>query len=493
MTLIGSRGCAVALLVVCALARAQDVPLVSPEIETAPLPSYDDAPATPDADDPAIWRNPADSSKSLVIGTLKDAGLIVYDLQGHVLQALAPANLPTITKADPPTPAGINTAEPEACPESDSGETFGRFNGVDIAYRFKLTDRTGRVRRADIAVVTDRGCDRLRFYEIAPGNPHGPLIDITSIYAPRVYPWRVVQPSPFQPTNLEAGLQENPLDEQDSAYGLGLWRHGDRWFAFVSQRNRSAVNQLQLFQARDGGLSYRPEHVFLFDPVFDLKQGKRRLQWTPCRESSAEDPQSEGIVIDRDSDELYIAFETIGVYQLSLKRNLPFLVKVGRANLIEPAKSFGKPYWATPDDDEFECEYEPEGVPATQTIVAQGSNAYAGAHLEVDVEGLAIAYDKQGGGYLLVSSQGDDTVHLYEREGRHRHVATFGVEGTGETDGLEVVTAGFSGAFDDGVLVLQNGQAVDPPDTGAINGYEYDGSTQFKFVSWTSVLQLLGL
>ena len=48
------------------------------------------------------------------------------------------------------------------------GWTFGRFNDVDVAYGVKI----GRERR-DIAVVTDRGCDRLRIYSIDPDRPHG--------------------------------------------------------------------------------------------------------------------------------------------------------------------------------------------------------------------------------------------------------------------------------------------------------------------------------
>ena len=38
------------------------------------------------ADDPAIWYNENDPSKSLVLGTNKTAGLYVYDLEGNVLQ-----------------------------------------------------------------------------------------------------------------------------------------------------------------------------------------------------------------------------------------------------------------------------------------------------------------------------------------------------------------------------------------------------------------------
>lgn len=39
-----------------------------------------------DPDDPAIWVNPADPTQSRVIGTDKDFGLVVFDLQGRTLQ-----------------------------------------------------------------------------------------------------------------------------------------------------------------------------------------------------------------------------------------------------------------------------------------------------------------------------------------------------------------------------------------------------------------------
>ena len=52
--------------------------------ETAPVgTTNDDA-----ADDPAIWRNPADPARSLIVGTDKKAGLHVYDLEGRDLAFL---------------------------------------------------------------------------------------------------------------------------------------------------------------------------------------------------------------------------------------------------------------------------------------------------------------------------------------------------------------------------------------------------------------------
>lgn len=63
-------------------------PTVMPFAETEAVGSSGDA-----ADDPAIWINQADKSKSLVLGTDKQAGLYVYDLTGKVLQFLPSGNL----------------------------------------------------------------------------------------------------------------------------------------------------------------------------------------------------------------------------------------------------------------------------------------------------------------------------------------------------------------------------------------------------------------
>jgi hypothetical protein len=68
---------------------------------TAPLFNYEEAPATPDADDPAIWVNRINPRRSLVIGTAKDAGLLVHDMEGRLVQALLPPNAPHVSPADP--------------------------------------------------------------------------------------------------------------------------------------------------------------------------------------------------------------------------------------------------------------------------------------------------------------------------------------------------------------------------------------------------------
>lgn len=86
--------------------------VVHPVLRTAPLFNYEDAPATPDADDPAIWINRRNHKQSLIIGTAKDAGLLVYDLSGQLVQAMFPPNAPQVTAADPKTPAGSPSVRP---------------------------------------------------------------------------------------------------------------------------------------------------------------------------------------------------------------------------------------------------------------------------------------------------------------------------------------------------------------------------------------------
>ena len=55
---------------------------VTPSVETAPVASFGDA-----ADDPVLWVHPADPAQSIVIGTQKQRGINVYDLEGNLLQS----------------------------------------------------------------------------------------------------------------------------------------------------------------------------------------------------------------------------------------------------------------------------------------------------------------------------------------------------------------------------------------------------------------------
>lgn len=76
-------------------APASSARLVRPARETPAVRTWGDA-----ADDPAIWVNPSDPSKSIVIATDKNLGLYVYDLDGRLLQTLPDGRMNNVDLRD---------------------------------------------------------------------------------------------------------------------------------------------------------------------------------------------------------------------------------------------------------------------------------------------------------------------------------------------------------------------------------------------------------
>jgi len=83
-----------------------------------------------DTDDPAIWINPADASKSIIIGTDKDTdgGLYAFNLQGKIINKVLGLKRP---------------------------------NNVDIEYGFLLNGK-----KTDIAAVTERETNMVKLYSL---------------------------------------------------------------------------------------------------------------------------------------------------------------------------------------------------------------------------------------------------------------------------------------------------------------------------------------
>ncbi|WP_251373385.1 phytase [Janthinobacterium sp. JC611] len=116
-----------------------------------------------------------------------------------------------------------------------------------------------------------------------------------------------------------------------------------------------------------------------------------------------------------------------------------------------------------------------------------------GAHLSADVEGMAI-YRQPGGapntGYLIVSSQGDSSYVVLDAQAPYKVRGRFkvgfnlpaGIDGTSETDGLDVTSANLGGAYAQGMLVIQDGYKRLP-----------DGPQNFKYVAWEDVAKALKL
>jgi 3-phytase len=118
------------------------------------------------------------------------------------------------------------------------------------------------------------------------------------------------------------------------------------------------------------------------------------------------------------------------------------------------------------------------GAGSTRTQVDKTG---AGGHLVSNIEGLTIAYGNKGRGYLIASSQGNNTYVIYRREGSNQYVKTFsivdgpGIDGTTDTDGIDVTTANLGPVFPDGLFVAQD-------------GHNDSGHQNFKLVPWQLII-----
>ncbi len=173
---------------------------VLPTVETPPVLDTDERPGGEplgDADDPAIYVHPTDASQSLVIGSLKDGGLQVYDLKGQVLQSIAPEDI--------------------------------RYNNVDLLYGFNLGGE-----QTDLAIASDRRNDTLAIFKIDPNTRQ--LTDITS---------DSITESIFAVD-----------DGEQTAYGLAAYRSpvSGESYIFVSQREGDRIAQLKLADDGTGGV-----------------------------------------------------------------------------------------------------------------------------------------------------------------------------------------------------------------------------------------------
>jgi 3-phytase len=106
----------------------------------------------------------------------------------------------------------------------------------------------------------------------------------------------------------------------------------------------------------------------------------------------------------------------------------------------------------------------------------------AGGKLKADVEGLTLYKDSDKTGYLIASSQGDDSFIVYTREGKNDFVAKFKIvrgdktDGAEDSDGIDVVNVDLGPSFPKGLFVAQNGSN--------------DGKKQnFLMVPWEAVAE----
>ncbi len=234
------------------------VPTAAPTVETRPSLFDDEDPTLPavdqnaDADDPAIYVNATNSADSLVLTSVKNAGLRVYDLSGNLLQTV--------------NPGGI------------------RYNNIDLQYGFKLDGQS-----VDIAVASDRQNDKLAIFKINP-NPTTAgqyLEDITDSNIGTIF-----QASPFEPP-YSASTR--------SSYGVTLYRSPvtNDYYVFTSRRQTGDIAQFKLIDKGNGKIGAELVREFTI----------------PSPTTEGRSPQTEGMVVDQETGFLYIAQEDVGIWK----------------------------------------------------------------------------------------------------------------------------------------------------------------------------------
>lgn len=102
----------------------------------------------------------------------------------------------------------------------------------------------------------------------------------------------------------------------------------------------------------------------------------------------------------------------------------------------------------------------------------------------MDAEGVALAPMGADGGYVIVSSQGDNAYAVYKLPeasyvGRFR-IGNGIVDAVQETDGIELMLGDFGPNFPGGLFVTQDGDNL-------------PATQNFKLTSWADIVAALGL
>ncbi|TAF07824.1 MAG: phytase [Nostocales cyanobacterium] len=379
------------------------VPTATPTLETRPDLFDDEDPAqaivdqNADADDPAIYVNAENSANSLVLTSVKNAGVRVYDLSGNLLQTINPGDI--------------------------------RYNNIDLQYGFQLGDE-----KIDIAVASDseallqavRGNDKLVIFKINPNSTDGNYLeDITDSNIGTIF-----QAAPFEP----------PYEPSSrSSYGLTIYRSPltNDYYVFTGRRETGDIAQLKLIDLGNGKIGAERVREFTVPTINDI------------------DPQTEGMVVDQETGFLYIGQENVGIWKFEAEPN-----GSNTGKLIDQVKDLG------------------------------------GNNLVADVEGLTIYYGANGTGYLLASSQGDNTFAVYTREGNNEFLGRFGVGNNGaidsvqESDGADVINVPLGANFPNGLFVTQDGNN-DPAKLVEDDGELENVNSNFKFVPWENIVTTL--
>lgn len=275
--------------------------------------------------------------------------------------------------------------------------------------------------RVDIAVGSDRGQDLFRVWKI-DGDAASPLA-----YIGTASPTRAFADKP--------NGDPNPVSAQNTVYGLTLYRDAgaDRMYVLATQRSQPRVAQFELVALADGTVDTQW--------VRDWDFPSMAVNGMPVNLAGK---QFEGLVVDQQSGLLYAGQEDVGIWRIDLNTG------AAEANPFVLSRT-----------------YDPTSP------------------LRADIEGLALYYGAGGAGYLLASSQGDNSFAVFDRQAGNAYLGSFSVtagafDPVQESDGAEVTNLALPG-YPHGLFITQDGNNTP------------EGGTNFKYVSWGDIAQEAGL
>ncbi|MEM6630249.1 MAG: phytase [Bacteroidota bacterium] len=335
----------------CTLPNEPEIPDVYAAVETDPVQA---AEGDDSADDPAIWVNRYDPTKSLVYGSNKRFGIEVFDLAGKKRYTYE----------------------------------VGYVNNIDILYEFPLNDST----TVDLLAGTEQSKNQILVFTINSDN--GSL------------------------TEISGGIKS----VQHQVYGFCLYTNNtrDTFYAFLNDKS-GRIEQWEL-----------------------LPFGRDSIKGELTRTLEVRS-QPEGMVANTRSGTLYVGEENRGIWAFDLEAKAEvsptFIAMSGREN---PAIRF-------------------------------------------DIEGLAI-YETPVEQYLIASSQGNNSYAVFGTTEGYPYLGSFrigsgeSIDGTEDTDGIDVVSTNLGAPFSSGLFVAQDGlnQTVEGRHT----------TQNFKYLPWEEVQKL---
>lgn len=131
-------------------------------------------------------------------------------------------------------------------------------------------------------------------------------------------------------------------------------------------------------------------------------------------------------------------------------------LKVSACEAAVADDELGRLFVSAEKEGIWECGAEPQDAPSGTWVDRVGSNG-----LQADVEGCALYPEKNGTGFLIVSSQGNSRFNVYERQSPHHFIGSFRVRGVSTTDGIEVTATNCGTTWSAGMFVCHNGAFKD--------------------------------